>query len=75
MKNTIYAINCEVSLILIWSENCVIKSKTTRDAIIVTNSPTAKIDNLTGTTIKITDTKLHLPVVTLSIQDDNKLLE
>ena len=75
MKNTIYAINCEVSLILIWSENCVIKSKTTRDAIIVMNSPTAKIDNLTGTTIKITDTKLHLPVVTLSIQDDNKLLE
>ena len=29
----------------------------------------------TGATLKITDIKLYVPVVTLSIEDDNKLLE
>ena len=29
----------------------------------------------TGATLRITDTKLYVPVVTLSIQDDNKLLQ
>ena len=34
-------INFEVSLILTWSENCVITSKATRDQILVTNPPTS----------------------------------
>ena len=28
-----------------------------------------------GATFKITDTKLYVPIVTLSTEDDNKLLE
>ena len=34
-----------------------------------------EIDNPTNVTLKITDTKLYVPVVTLSTEDDNKLLE
>ena len=33
------------------------------------------VNNPTNTTFKITDTKLYVPVVTLSTEDDNKLLE
>ena len=49
-------INCEVSLILTWSSNCVI-----------TNS-------IGAGSFEITDTKLYIPVVTLSTQDNAKLL-
>ena len=50
-------INCEINLILNWSEDCVISS---------TNGETK---------FKITDTKLSVPVVTLSTQDNAKLLQ
>ena len=50
-------INCEINLILTWSENGVISSAT-------------RI-----TKFKITDTKLYVPVVTLSTQDNAKLLQ
>ena len=50
-------INCELNLILIWSEDCVISSATGE----------AKL--------KITDIKLYVPVVTLSTQDNAKLLQ
>ena len=63
-------INCEVSLILPWSENCVIKSKATRNAAPGVDA----INNPTGATFKIADCKLHVPVVTLSAENDNKLL-
>ena len=53
-------INCEVTLDLNWSEKC----------IIVATDVAAK-----ATTFSITDTKLHAPVVTLSTQDNVKLLE
>ena len=66
---------CEVSLTLTWSESCVITSKATRDQILVTNPPTDAINNPTGATFAITDTGLYVPVVTLSTQHDNKLLE
>ena len=33
------------------------------------------VNNPINTTFKITDTKLYVPVVTLSTEDDNKLLE
>ena len=49
-------INCEISLILNWSENCIISSATGR------------------TKFSITDTKLYVSVITLSTQDNAKLL-
>ena len=49
-------INCEVSLLLTWSEDCA-------------------ITNCTGEgKFQITKTKLYVPVVTLSTQDNAKLL-
>ena len=53
-------INCEVNLILTWYANCV---------IISTN-----VANQNATFVT-TDTKLYVPVVTLSIQDNAKLLQ
>ena len=52
-------INCEVNLILIWSANCV---------IVYTNVANQ------GATFTITETKRYVPVVTLSTQDNAKLL-
>ena len=62
-------INCEVELILTWSKNCVLADMTVdadADPAIVAPS---------GTTFKTTDTKLYVPVVTLSKENDRKLLE
>ena len=67
-------INCEVSLTLTWSADGVLTSKTTRDAVSGDN-PVAGINSPINATFKIIDTKLHVPVVTLSTQNDNKLLE
>ena len=53
-------INCEITLDLNWSEKCIIA------ATDVANQ---------GTTVSITDKKLYVPVVTLSTQDNAKLLE
>ena len=53
-------INCEINLDLNWSENC----------IIVATNVAAQ-----STTFSITDTKLYVPVATLSTQDNAKLLE
>ena len=50
-------INCEINLILTWSENCVISSATGK------------------TKYAITDTKLYIPVVTFSAQDNPKRLQ
>ena len=50
-------INCEINLILTWSDKCVLSNDT-------------KL-----TTFAIIDTKLQVPVVTLSTQDNAKLLE
>ena len=68
-------INCEINLILNWSENCVITGKATRDADSDANPIVAAVNNPTNVTPKITETKLHVPVVTLSTEDDNSLLE
>ena len=53
-------INCEVNIILTWSENRVIVSTN-----VANQNPT----------IAITDTKLYVPVVSLSTQDNAKLLQ
>ena len=71
----ILLINCEFSLTLTWSENCVITSKATREAGPNADPAVAGINNPTNATFKIKDTKLYVPRVTLSVEDDNKLLE
>ena len=63
-------INCEINLILRWSENCALTSKATRDGDPDANPARATIDNPTNATFKTKDTKLYLPVVTLSTEND-----
>ena len=64
-------INCELELILNWSKNCVLGDMATRDA--EDNNPA--IVTQSGATFKITDSKLYVPVVTLSKGNDIKRLE
>ena len=52
-------INCEIELILLWSENCVIISANNANQ---------------NPTFIITETNLYVLVVTLSTQDHSKLL-
>ena len=70
-------INCEESLILTWSENYLITNKVYREAVAAQGNVPAVdgTNNPTGATSKITDTKLYVPVVTLSTQEENKLLQ
>ena len=68
-------INCEVSLTLTWSENCVLTSKATREADPDADPAVAGINNPTNAAFIIKDTKLYVPVVTLSAKNDKKLLE
>ena len=53
-------INCKINVILTWSANCVIVSTVNANQ---------------GATSAITDTKLYVPIVTLSTQDNTKLLQ
>ena len=68
-------INCEVELILTWFRNCVLIDKSTREANYDADPNVYEIDNPEDATFKITDIKLFVPVVTLSKEDDIKLLE
>ena len=52
-------IDCEINLMLTWSKNCIISNAAANQE----------------TTFGITDTKLYVPVVTLSTQDNEKLLQ
>ena len=54
-------INCEISLRLKWSRNCIIKAAGT----VNNQNPTFQINN----------TKLYVPIVTLSTQENIKLLK
>ena len=53
-------INCKVNLILTWSSTCVIATV---------------VDANQAATFEITNTKLYVPVVTLSIQENTKFLQ
>ena len=53
-------INCEISLQLQWSKNCTVVACTAANQ---------------NPTFQITDTKLYVPVVTLSTQENIKLLK
>ena len=77
MENFRYAFNCEVSLTLSSSENCVLTDITTQAAVAAQgNNPAIPAINApTNATFKIADTKLCVLVVTLSIENDKKLLE
>ena len=55
-------INCKVELSLNWAENC-----------ILTLNPNANNNNINKATFTITDAKLYVPIVTLSIEDNAKL--
>ena len=68
-------INCEVSLTLPWSGNCALTSKATREADPDADPAVAGINNPTNAVFKITDCKLYVPVVILSAENDNKLLD
>ena len=59
MKNSWNAINCEVNLILTWPANCVIIYTDVANQI---------------PTFTITEINLYVPVVTLTTQDNAKLL-
>ena len=64
-------INCEVELILTRSKNYALADMTVEAA----QDGKPAIVAPSGATFKITDTKLHVPVVTLSKENDIKLLE
>ena len=74
-------INCEIFLTLTWTENCVltdIATQKTRNVNPNADPPVEsreRTDAPTNATFKITDTKLYVPVVTLSAKDDNNFLE
>ena len=71
----ILLINCEIELILTWIKNCVLIDKSTREADYDADPVVYEIDNPEHVIFKITDTKLFVPVVTLSNENDVKLLE
>ena len=69
-------INCEISLDLTWSKNCVLTSKATRNALAAEgdNPAVAQINNPTNAVFEISDCKLYVPAVNLSAEN-NKLLK
>ena len=65
-------INCEITLILSWYKECVLVGRAFR------GPPAAAangINSPTSAKFEISDCKLYVPVVTLSAENNNKLLE
>ena len=62
-------INCEVELLLTWSKNCVLADMT------INAAANPAIVAPSGVTFEITESKLYVPVVILSEENDIKLLE
>ena len=67
-------INSEVELILTWIKNCVLIDKWTREANYDADPNVYKINNPENAIFEIKDTKLYVPVVTLSKEDNIKNL-
>ena len=69
-------VNCEVSLTLTWSEDCILTHITTQTASTAQRDNPARPARNTPTnaTFQITDTKLYIPVVPLSTGNDKKTL-
>ena len=68
-------INCEVESILTWFKNCVLIDKITLNANYGANPIVYEINNPEDATFHITNTKLYVLVVTLSKENNTKLLE
>ena len=62
-------------MILTWLKSYVLICKATREADYDANPVVRKIDNLENATFQTTDTKLYVPVVTLSKENGIKLLK
>ena len=65
-------INCEITLVLSWYKECVLVGRAFR------GPPAAaanRINSPTSSKFERTDCKLYVPMVTLSAENDNKLLE
>ena len=76
MRNLNIQLNiCEVELILTRHKNCVLIDKLTRETDYDAHPNVYEIDNPENALFEITDTKLYVPVVTLSNENDIKLLE
>ena len=68
-------INCEITLILSWYKECVLVGRALRnEPNLQPNPPIAAIESPTSAKFEIIDCKLYVPVVTLSAENDNKLL-
>ena len=68
-------INCKTELILTWFKNCVLISKASREVNYGADPVVRKIDNPQNVIFEITDTRLYVPVVTLSKENNIKLLK
>ena len=72
-------INYELLLTLSWFKNYVITTRAYKDKFVGTgtneNPRFPEVNSLSKCTFQLTDTKLNVSVVTLSAEDDNKLLE
>ena len=64
---------CEIELILTWSKNCVLADVTVRDAR--NNNDPSETVAPTRLEFQIKDTIFYVPVVTLSTENNKKLLE
>ena len=79
----ILLINSEIELILKWSQNCVLTEKATRTANAAVlaqggnpaQDAAAEINAPSDLKFNVTDCKLHVPVVTLQAEYENKLYE
>ena len=58
-----------------WSANCVITNKGYREGDPDADPAVAGINSPTNAVFSITDTKLYVPVVTLSTEDDGKFIQ
>ena len=68
-------ITCEIELILTWFKNWVLISKATRETNYGARPVVCKTDNPKNAIFEIKDTILYFPVLTLSKENDTKLLE
>ena len=75
LENTRCTINCEINLVLTWSENWVITDKATRNPGPDADPAVPAVDYPTNAAFKTEETKLYIPVVTSSTEDNSTLLE
>ena len=68
-------ITCEIELILTWFKNWVLISKATRETNYGARPVVCKTDNPKNAIFEIKDTILYFPVLTLSKENDTKILE